>query len=256
MFLVIRPSAFTIFLTKRRAVNRDSNALGRSLGGQPAYRNQSPQKQQPAIPFFRKVLNRFRSRSHTSLQDRETMPPPGSPPHTGEKRNSLPTRHRSQVLPSSFPIDSVTMMMTRKRNFGSSAGASTADGSARARQSGMVTRSNSAPPSFRPATLESPPPQAGMRADGSSREPQARSRRAVTTDLSHYQLTSRTYQTPKYDKKPQPLISTVRELLPDNFRYGFGCHLISYNCHDCPQIQDFGYREGACRHSSVASTSN
>jgi hypothetical protein len=156
-------------------------------------------------------------------QGRETMPLPGSPLHSGEKRPSLPSRPRGQDLQSSLSMDRGTMMTTRQRQIDSMANVSTADGSARrARPSGMATRSNSAFPSFQLATPVSPPPQTGIRADRSS------PRRAATADLSHYQLTARTYQTPMHDKKPRPLTSTVRELLPDNFRYGFGCPLIGY----------------------------
>jgi hypothetical protein len=160
----------------------------------------------------------------TSPRDRETMPPPGSPPHTGEKLTSPPSRPRGQDLQFSLSMGRGTMTMTRQRQIDSRADGSTADGSARA---GTATRSNSAFSSFQLATLVSPPPQIGIRTDKSSREPQARPRRAAT-DPPHYQRTSRTYQTLKDDKKPQQLTSTVRELLPDNFRYGFGCPLINY----------------------------
>jgi hypothetical protein len=182
-----------------------------------------------------------------SPQDRETTPPPESPPRSGETRMSPPSPYRGVGIRPSFSMDNSTTT-NRQHQFGSSAGASTADGSARARPSVMATRSNSASPSSQLATPVSLPPQTGIRADKPS------PRRAVTTDLSHYQLITRTYQTRKDVKKPQSLTSTVRELLPDNFRYEFGCHLISYNCHDCPQIQNFGCREGAFQYSSVAPT--
>ena len=148
----------------------------------------------------------------------ETEAPPRLLPRNGETSSSPPARYRVADLRPSFSVDSASIMNnTPKPQLSSSMGPSTADESARARPSPMASRSKSSYPSFQ------------MRADGSSGGSLVLSPKAVTFDVSpsSYPRKSANH-TPRDGRKPvQPLTSGVQKLLPDNFRYGFECPLVT-----------------------------
>jgi hypothetical protein len=162
-------------------------------------------------------------------QPSERTPAPGFPPHSRAMPTSQSSRPRSRPLKPSSSIDS--SMTTRRPHFDLGEGLSTIDESTRAHASGIPARSRSTDllsSSGAPASRLTQPNKPAV--DFNGRSP-AHPRKAATIDESHYH---------------RPLTSTVRELLHDNFRYGFGCPPISYDDHDCPQIQNFGCRQGMC----------
>jgi hypothetical protein len=142
-------------------------------------------------------------------------------------------------------------MMTCRPQFGLSEGLSTIDESARMRASIMPARSRSTHILLPSGTPASQLPQSNNPAVNFNGRPPAHPHKAATTDESHsHRLASETNHTYMNDGKLQPLTSTVWDLLPDNFRYGFLCPPISYDGHNCPQIQNFGCMEGTCRLSA------
>jgi hypothetical protein len=68
-FSVARSSAFTRLLFRSRTGTKDRDVHGQTLSSQPTSETQSARNQQPAVPPFRRMLNRFLSR-----------PPPDLPP--------------------------------------------------------------------------------------------------------------------------------------------------------------------------------